>query len=65
MDVPTVHRSVRKPRKMGENLDVNDHLLSESHVTLTNDLNGKKIRKVLQENRRISQRVVADESLKS
>jgi len=41
MDVRIVHRRARKPRKMGENLDVNDKPLSGSHVTLTHDLNGQ------------------------
>jgi len=46
MDVSIVHRWVRKPRKMGENLDVNDQPLSEGHVTLTHELNGQKIQQI-------------------
>jgi hypothetical protein len=65
VDVRTVHRWVGKQRKMGENLDVNDQTLSGSHVTVTHDLKGQKISKFVQENRRNSQRVVADKSLKS
>ena len=42
MDARIVHRWVRKPRKIGENLDVNDQQLSGSHVTTTHDLNGQK-----------------------
>jgi len=60
-----VCRWVRKQRNMGENLDVNDQTLSGSHVAVTHDLKGQKISEVVQENRRISQRVVADKSLKS
>jgi hypothetical protein len=57
-----VHRWVRKLRKMGENLDVNDQTLSGSHVTIIHDLNRQNINKVVQENRRISQSAVADKS---